>query len=240
MNFNKRIDELNMMRQEYLNIKDKIDYDIEIEIQALRQKLTLQYKDEKEINNKKIEDIEREIKEYYKSIERYSLFEPSEIGGILSSLVSVFEGTDFVYKIVPIYKDNKFEISKPVKLIVSKKHEKDYYLSKDIVDLINKGKAIILDENQSVNGIYFYHFDENENTLKPSINLHKFPSIQEFIDKIISYKMDKKISKIPLDTLEIFKLKFISSKTNNIKINYELERRFNKVSSDAPQIKRSK
>lgn len=242
MDFNRRIYELNRQKLNYINLNKGIEREKEKQIAELRKKLDDEYKEKIDFNQQKIDEILNEELKIYKSIEYYSLFNYEDISKILISIISVFSNKEFVYTTIPVYKDSNLQISKPVRILINKKYIQEYFLAKSIADLINKGKAIILDENG--NGIFFYKYNKEKNTIISNINLISFPYLKEFIDYIISYKIDRQISKVSYDNLDILKFKFISSKTNELKTSYEIGKALENYSknkkSEIPKIKRTK
>ncbi len=230
MDFNKKIYELNKQKLNYINLDNEIQREKEIELEKFEKELDLKYQDRIKFNQEKIDEILSEELKFYKMIEYYSLFNEDDIVKILIDLINVFENKEFVYKIVPIYKDSSFKISKPVRILINKKYVQKYFLSETITNLVNKGATFILDEYQNINGIFFYEYNLEKNSLIPKINLKNFPYLKEFIDYAISYKIDNKISKISFDMLNMLKFKFISSKTSELKSNYEINKAMEKYS----------
>lgn len=240
MDFNRKIYELNSQKLNYINLNKGIEREKERQLEEFKKELDLKYQDKIKFNQEKIDEISKEELKYCKIVEYYSLFNAENISDILINLINVFSGKEFICTTIPVYKDSKLQISKPVKILINKEYVKHYFLVKNIVDLINQGKAIILDENQNISGILFYRYNQEKNTINPNINLEKFPYLKEFIDSVISYRIERNVIKISSDMLETLKLKFISSKTSKLKTNYDLDKKIESLNKkgEIPQIKK--
>lgn len=224
MNFNEKIYELNKMLDIYVKLNSDIEQEKQKQVNEFRKKLDNESKDKVEFNQTKINEILKEKFNYCKKLEYYSFFNSNDISKILINLINVFYEKEFICITIPVYKDSKFQVSKPVKILINRKYKKDYFLVNTLIDLVNNGKIVVLDEN-SINGILFYKYNTDKNDIKPNVNLEKFPYLKEFIDYVISYKIDRQIDKISYDTLELLKFKFISNKTSEIKLNYDIDKK---------------
>lgn len=187
--------------------------------------------------NYKEKDVER-FGRYCKLIASYSRFDAKIIGNVLAELISVFEGRTYVYQ------EANYNIKQAqrlafdceetneqnfIKLIVAEEYKANSY-SDDNNDhnnpnlLVQNGMALILaNESHSwKTNITFYYANTFKPNLETKVKFEKFSYVKEFIDSLISFKVENEMQRIPKSTLIQLEREFISSRLEQIEAHYSL------------------
>lgn len=174
-------------------------------------------------NYKELDNINDRIDMFCKTIENYSAFKINELGEILAELITIFEGEKFVYqKPHLINKDNTFKV---LDLIVLDDLKKGCYKNRYLYSLIKNGNAINLEDNNVfIRYILFYEADTYLHRINQNTRFGKLSYVKEFIDLLISYKIENEIENLSIDQLREFEVEFIKSRIDQIKKNYKFIR----------------
>jgi len=171
--------------------------------------------------------VDRILNEKQKEIIYNSYFDYKIISKIMSDIIRIYEGKNFVYKEIPYHPESKRRIIfKDARVLIF--DEKLKYLSKNcdiakIYSVIKNGDGIVLDwdfyydyENSYVK---FYKLND-KGELKSNIKLNKFPYLKRFIDYVINYSMSNK--NITEEKLEQLKNHFIEDNEEDIREYHEV------------------
>lgn len=196
----------------------------------------------KQINDKYSKLLENKYKELcelnyrtndlYKVIEFYSYFDVKEIGDAISSLMSVFEGLRFIYQDTYyltkqaqrfVFDCDETSVEKHVRIIVAEEYSDESYSDNrtSLNLLIKNEKAFVLDEDTDIikKEVPFYYLNMNSHSLEQTINFGKFSYVKDFIDILISYKIENKLKNISFDEVVKLETEFIESRLEEIKEN---------------------
>ena len=98
-------------------------------------------------------------------------------------------------------------------VVLREKAQPAWYGERYINSLVKHGHALVLAGAPTFNShldIYFYAADESH-TINQNIGFWVFPYVKEFMDGIISYKIENNREYISTEELEKFKIAFIKS-----------------------------
>jgi len=234
MDFNSKYDDLIKNRiqcaREWLDLDKKKEEELEQATKNIKDKYTkLQ-----ENKSKELDEHLAELDSYCQMLESYSYFEEKMIGNVIANLMSIFEGIDFTYQ--DTYYDTKEvihlaldteatkKVRKYTRVIVAEEYKDSEYSDKgtNLNLLVSKGNALILvgHAKHLPNGILFYRAKSIDHSLEQTIKFGKFTYVKEFIDRLISYKLENEIKNISIDEIIEIQREFISSNLEQIQKNY--------------------
>ena len=227
----KYLDDLDDLMQE-IEGKNKIDFETQRsktqEIEDAIKQINLKYEDK--INQNMLEKEEL-IEKYYKIadiIEKYSSFQVSTIGQVLTELISTYKQEKYA-SYIP-----KYKLCYPNYLLdailVIMPEEKEYFFNtyvNDDDDTIVSFKKIKDDVN-----IIVYTKEDSLLSPRPNIKYNIIHNddkdnpgnllfIKEFIDYVINYRIENKIDDISLEELEKLKDEFINNHQVEIEEYYK-------------------
>lgn len=192
---------------------------------------------------KKVNDCDGVVKKalsdlnsYEKLISKYSTFNQDMISVVITELVKIIEGKEFLYKtVVDKYKnvvhgpmDSWDEnVERKVKIIVDSNKAQDFYdnsyaydykkyISK-IDQLVEDGYAILLSGDNSKN-ITFLSSEDGQ--ISYLVNFGKFDYIKDFVDELIQYRFQRRKDDIAKEDIILCMQKFISKYEEQIAKNY--------------------
>lgn len=169
--------------------------------------------------------LNEQIDEVCESIEYHSYFDSEQIGPLIAHLVTLFEGEEYVYQSANYYSNKKDSKIECIKLIVKNdKKQKEWYDERYVNSLVKNGNAIVITKAETWYphlDIYFYEAD-GLHRVNQCVSFGKFSYIKEFIDGVILYQMRNKQKLISVAELDSLELKFIKSKLEEIRKNYEV------------------
>ena len=187
-----------------------------------------------------IEECEQRIDEYCKKIEEYSTFDDQVIGEVLSSIISAFEKKAYFYQDACYYtsqteyylfEKREYDVCKQVKIIVAEserhtQYDDEYLGARSLNRLADRGLALILDEDIDPlsNKITFYRSNAINHNLIPKVNFEKFPYIKDFVDYVISYRMENNLKEISKEELDKIKVKFLIFNEEEIDSKYQIDK----------------
>ena len=224
--------ELKDMRNESYGILreiNKLDNEMRDEIHDVTEKTTLKYsllKDEK-LSKKNM--LTTQIDNYCEMIVEKSTMS-SAIFRVITELISIFEGDDYVLEKISYHKDNSSPASVWDVIMILPKDTFDTlddpnYVSERYFNyLLGSGLALEITEDWSLSYLpsefSFYKFNCD---IFPQINFRFFPYIDEFIDYIINYRIKNNISDLCFNDMQKLKDEFILLNINRIVNNYKLK-----------------
>lgn len=178
-----------------------------------------------------LRNIDSELTEYYQTIAHYSVFDSKQVGDVLAELVSAFEGEDFVYQ--DIYYGKKYPASEVMttkyhaRAILAEEEKGMFYTSErdERLDRLEKaGKALIIERDITTDkqNISFYLAKDDQTLDFALTNYYRFFYVKEFIDSVISVRMECQLETISFNELEKLKDLFIASRIEQIKEHYRL------------------
>ena len=168
-------------------------------------------------------------------IEKYSSFDMRVLGPILASIVSIFEGHQFVYQDItlPGKKDNNDYYNNTNYLMIFDSYLRQAnYFVEDIASLTANNEAFIIKKKYFSSRIKetskstfeyeekFYdainYYIKGEGDVRPLLKNEQFPYLKEFMDYVIDYKIINKIENIKEETLLALRKDFIRSHLKEI------------------------
>ena len=185
---------------------------------------------EKILELKKLrKEINQDINKFNERIVNCSTFYTYNIVEILIDIIRVYEGKQFKlaeYRYHP--KPERLIITETAMLLLN--YKKQSFLDQGtchkgkVYALQKHGDGIVLNwDVKSANKKSVKFYDVNHvNELVPNIKLNKFPYIKEFIDFVISYRINKGLEEdISIGCLTKLKEEFIICNSDNIKQYHE-------------------
>ena len=94
--------------------------------------------------------------------------------------------------------------------------------NENLNSIVRNGQAIILADDRTKAEIPFYRTNTGTHTLEQRVKFGRFSYVKDFIDELISYKIEHSLKDISADELERLKIDFISSRVEQIEENYRL------------------
>lgn len=156
---------------------------------------------------------------YHKLVESYSAFDSKKIGKALANLITEFEDTKYVYQEALCY---RYSTTYHVRIIIAEENKCPYYYG-DLISALVRGKAIVLescsiDPNSSLSWhsigtqIPFYRANITTHFLDTCVRYDNFYYVKDFIDELISYKMEHDLKDISSEELRELLIRFILSR----------------------------
>ena len=232
MGFNQRLLMLNNLKEAEISaLNNLLDSNKVLSEEERKQLATLR---------EKIIEYDNAINELCASVKRHSSFSEAELRRNLCSLMSIYEGKNYIYQdtyYCTVDEQQEF-IRKHPRLIIDKDDSSDPYsdsLGSSLSKLQAEGKALVLadDKPSYSTGISFYRINKGNNALDSIITNQQFSYVKDFIDLLIDYKITNDTETIPYDTFEELKREFILSSVEEIKDNYSARQ-----AEDGEELKR--
>lgn len=234
MNIKEKLNDLRKEKKSIIFSKELIDFSYVIKIkssktQEEKDKFVSKSNSEKEEFYKKIDEYNQKIDECLSKIETYSVFDSSIIERVITHLVSIFEGENYICQ----YTCHKCEETlKNVVIIVSESTSKDhYYDERYLYSLVKKGNAIVLGNDCYNNKIKFYEADPMHR-INQCVSFKNFPYVKEFIDFLIEYKLKTGMLNLSEEIIKCLEAEFIKSRLEEIKQNYNKKDEEYKINID--------
>jgi len=208
-----------------------------------KEELILKLNNLEEQKGKEIEGIKKEIEEKYqklldsmlinydtllkeaKIIEKYSMFNSSEIALIIAQLMTVFEGKEYVYEQIKYYNlflKKDFKSKKNPILLIEKEHLKEKY-SDDLENLLERNQALFFIKDIVLENTIVFLYSLVKNNLEQNFDYGNFLYIKEFIDEVIEKRIENDLITISLEELVNFKNEFILKIIDLIKERFRLK-----------------
>ena len=219
MNIDNKINELKRTKKEILAARK----DLEEEQKQEMLNIEMHYNTLISAKNDDLIATLEEIVNQYKIIEEHSKFNLKDIGIIIASLMSIYEGEEFLVEEVS-YQIDKGALSYSALLVANKKKyeclkDKNVIFKKDIDNLIKNHFAIKLLDNAPFLWeflvIPFYKVDFM-NRIQQNVNFKKFTYVKDFIEYVIDYRIENNIGKISLEKLRELENRFICCNAEQI------------------------
>lgn len=208
MDFNEELGKLRDQKRQCSEEARSIEEQKEQELETIKKQIDEKYSAVKVAKNKELEEHNGKIDDYCKKLETYSRFQGREIGKIIASLVRIFEGTNYVYNGAYYYttqaqnlggNEITVNVRKHPRIVVSIEYRADSYSddSNSLDSIVKKGKALVLVDDADVlgDGILFYRVNPENRSLDQYVNFGIFSYVKEFIDGVISYRVDHDLKK---------------------------------------------
>ena len=223
MNIKEQLNELRKEKKSLIFSKELVDLNFAIKLKAAKTELEKQ-----EINNKnKFEKVAfyKQIDEYNKKIddcllkiENYSIFDSSVISRVITHLVSIFEGEEYICQYTCHKCGNNF---KNIVIIVSESDSKDYYNERYLYSLVKNKKAIILGSDECYNETIKFYEADSMHRVNSCVSFKNFSYVKEFIDFLIDFKFQKNSVNLSEELIKCLEAEFVKLKLDQIKENYD-------------------
>lgn len=235
MDFNLELEQLRQNKKQCLVEARSIEEKKQEELKQITRQINDKYSELSKNKYKELEEHNDRIDAYCQLLESYSYFDERTIGNTIASLMRVFEGVNFIYqdtyyftkKIQQLAFDSEeTNIRKHPRIIVEAEYRDEPYSDDrtSLNSLVKNGKALVLvdDADTLGKGVAFYYANTESHSLEQTVKFGKFSYVKEFIDILISYKMENKLKSIPFDEIVKLKRDFIASRLDQIEENYRI------------------
>lgn len=232
MNFSTELEKLRKIKKQCLLEANSLEAEEIDELAKAKERIQKIYEKLKDYKYQELRKNNDKINSYCQKIEVYSIFNANEIGNIIANLMITFEGENYVYQ------DTYYELEKEkthtlrtevnrikshIKIIVKQGNKSDLYTAHDINSLLKNKKIIILNSTDTQEDeIQFYRANTGNHSIEQCVRFGRFNYVKEFIDELISYKIENKLKSISYEEVEDIKVDFIASRINQIEENYRL------------------
>lgn len=204
------------------------------EIRKEIDKLEKKYNSINEENLLEIKTRKAKLENVKIQIDKYSTFNKNMIGKILSKLMTIIEGKEYVFinakhktfeRECTVFGSEIFETEKFIDLIIEKKYSSDYYIDFDetknsVNNLVLKNRGILLNSSDyHISKMKFYNV---RNNMYSTIDYKLFTYVKEYIDLIIDYRYKNEIEIVDKELLLKLLYEFVSAKKDLISEKYSL------------------
>lgn len=235
MNFNDELEKFEKSQKQYSDGCRDLEELTEEELRLATQEIQTKYLKRREEQLKELKENYEKYDDFCKVIASYSKFDDKVIGLVLADLISIFEGTPYVYQEADYnstqvqrlaFDFNETKVQTRLKLVVAEECKTNSYSdsSNNPTMLSKDGKALILaDEAHGwKSSITFYYANPFQHELRENVNFERFLYVKEFIDILISYKIENKTDRISQEILSQLEREFIASRVEQIEERYRL------------------
>ena len=235
MNFNDELQKLKERKKQFLFEAQSIENEKQAEleqIEKLKKQIILKYAELNKAKYQELREHNNKTDVYCKLIETFSYFDAKNIGRAIASLVRIFEGTNYIYQEFEHHMTGASTLNKQVtkvakhpRIVISEDSLHNWHFgdkSWNIYSIVKNGSAIVLAEDTTEAEIPFYRANTGTHTLEQCVKFGRFSYVKDFIDELISYKMQNNLKDISADKIESLKIDFISSRVEQIEENYRL------------------
>lgn len=225
-----RLNKLNEIKEDLDNQSEILSMSMNEEIALMKENISQKYDVLKANVQTKIDDNYNQIDDLVESIARASFFCRS-FSKVLAELMSTFEGRKYTDQVAEYtYFDANAPLassSKKVFVIVLEDVMQQSYSDEgdnSLPSLIENGQMIILEMAWiiSCGSLSFYEANLDNHSLVEKVDLKKFDYVKEFIDMVIDWKIQNKVSEIPLAKIKELEVEYLRSKKSTIKLNYNM------------------
>lgn len=232
MDYNSRLKSLRTDRNYAIDEIKELD---KREVEELKETRRLIEEKYSNLKQKPFSDLDRKTTELYnycKLIEKYSTMD-SKIFHIITELISIFEGENYVLERINYHKDKStpsavWETFLIIPKSIFKNIKNPNYVREQYFNhLLKNGLAIkIVEEWSSFYLPDYFSFYKVDSTgrLEQQINFKGFPYLKQFIDYIINYRIENNIEELSEEEMQTLKDKFILLNFDNIQNNYQLKK----------------
>lgn len=230
MDFYNELDKLRKKKKQCLYEVRSLDEQKEKELEIEKKRILHKYSELNKIKNEELARHYENIDSYCQMVASYSVFSGREIGNILACLVRNFEGFNYIYQNTAFGKKESQQlafdseettIDTRLRMIVAEEEKSHFYSNENVDRLVESNKAIVLSTTKD-SEIPFYKVHMGSHSLNLCVKFGKFTYLKEFIDEVISYRIENKLESISYDMLEAMAIDFIVSHLDNIEENYRL------------------
>lgn len=228
-----KIKDLNNEKNNLSHQVSDLEVDRDRELKIAQENIVQKYAKMRDDVQEKIDTKNNELADLLESIARASWFD-ADFAKVLADLMTTFEGrgyefqdtqfSDHEYTVLAMDKMSS-DVLKYVQVIVrSDEKQKSYH--DDGIDSLNNlmanGQIILLNKKNSFGSkdFSFYDVDMDNLTLVSKINLEHFDYLQEFINRVIDWKLIHKVKTIPGDELRKIEVEFLRDNSNVIALNF--------------------
>lgn len=235
MDFNLELEQLSQSKKKCLVEVRNVDKKRQEEIEQVTRQINDKYSELSKNMYKELGEHNDRIDAYCKMLESYSYFDERSIGNTIASLMRVFEGVNFIYQDTDyltkkvqrlVFDIKETKVTKHPRIIVAEEYKAEFYSDdrNSLNSLVKNGKALILVDDAGFleKGIIFYYANTDSHSLEQTVKFGKFSYVKEFIDSLISYKIERKLKSISSDELAKLERDFIASRLEQIEENYRI------------------
>lgn len=198
----------------------------------MREQIVKKYEELSKNKCQKLNEYNDKIDACCQNISEYFYFSIQDLGNILVSLISTFEGTNYIYQDTYYFKKEvkrlAFDTEETMRrtrlrIIVAEEYKSNLCSDDMVHSLVENGKAIVLSDTETVDDqISFYAVASCNHSLEQCIEFGRFSYVKDFIDGLILYKIAKKSKVISYEELKSIELDYIASHAEQIEENYRL------------------
>lgn len=233
MGFNDELRQLINNQGQCLSKLKKLEAQKQNELVIAYKQITEKYSMLSSDEYQKLSVYDNMLNSYCDIVAQYSYFNVHDIGRIIASLVRVFEGVSYIYQST-YYSDDRDdqllsddiddnEINGRLRIVLAEEDRADSYSDEMVQSLVKNGKAIVLNSIDTDNGeIPFYRSIPGIHFFGECVCYGGFGYVKEFIDELISYKIENKLETMSFKEMESIKVDFIVARVEQIEENYRV------------------
>lgn len=237
MNFNDELQNLREVKKQCLSEVKSIEYEENNELEQIeeaKKQAILKYAELRESKYQELDEHNSRIDSYCGFIESYSYFDVKNIGNVIASLIGTFEGSNYIYQETDYYTTEvevlafdkqETKVTKHPRIIIAEDSRLNWYSDdkgESLNSIVRNGLAIVLADDTDDMKIPFYRANNSTHILEQCIRFDRFSYVKDFIDALISYKIEHSLKDIPSEEIERLKIDFISSRVEQIEESYRL------------------
>lgn len=146
---------------------------------------------------------------------------------MIIDIIKVYEGKNYIQQTLIYSLDSKRPIkTQRANVIISKNRKLDKDKSESQLSKINirikEGNALVLNWNDSFSDSkYIKFYDLKDNNIKHNVSFGKFNYIKEFVDYIISYRLENGLKEITTKEIEKLEIMFLRDNLYEIREYHE-------------------
>lgn len=240
MNYIEELELLNSEKNKKINQENLLISDMENELTFFAKRIKDKHLPKIQAMHNEVEACEQKIDQFCKTVEVCSTFNSQDIGDVLSSIISSFEGRSYFYQDACYYtsqveyflfEKKQFDVCKQVKIIVAETERHTQYDdeclgARSLSRLADRGLALVLDEdtNPLNETITFYQSNATNHNLTQNVNYGKFTYVKDFIDYIVSYRIKNNLTEITREELEKIKVDFLLFNEEQINFDCQIDK----------------
>lgn len=174
----------------------------------------------------KIRNQDKKINDYGQTVERLSIFNNEDIIEILTRLVSMYECEEYIPMTIdkdPVNRRKYLNGQSKSLIVIAKDSVSDLENIGALTLFIRNRVAIILPYYIAGQPIKFYNYNSEQKTIGTTFGTVLYPYVGEFLEEVISYRIENKLDTIDKSVLETLLESFISR--NQKVIEEEQERK---------------
>lgn len=218
--FMSELESLTTKKNELVEYQVSLADDLAKEIKVIQEEYA---KKGQNVQNK-IDEKNNQIDDMCEKIARYSWFGRYFVQ-ILADLMTIFEGRQYVYQKAEYKKNKEYRYVDVIVLDSCLKQQYSDEEDETLDSLVDNGKMLLLEYSYLQTfpvEFCFYEFDSKNHSLVSKVKLDSFKYIEEFINRLIEWKINNYDNPISPDIIDELEIQFLRDKEETIRLNYNI------------------